>query len=220
MPFFSFKQSSWKDDYLVGQQSDDEGSDVFEKSGTSLPERRSSIPRLILIYTTLATCYSILITAGLTRHVARSKYAGPNIIYTPARKVMDYRLTGPISAYPNEYHGDPFFGDPSPALDQGWNDRLRCKKAFTTSVPMLTVLKTPRYASLQRNSRTTTRAASFWGTGRDISLPQQRITTCTASDSSIRLSTRITTSPMIRRKGSSAEMLTPVLIPPPETASL
>lgn len=42
---------------------------------------------------------------------------------------MDYRLTEPISAYPNEYHGDPFFGDPSSELDQGWNDRLRCKKA-------------------------------------------------------------------------------------------
>lgn len=56
---------------------------------------------------------------------------------------MDYRLAGPISAYPNEYHGDPLFGDPSPELDQGWNDRLRCKKASTTSVLMLKVLKMP-----------------------------------------------------------------------------
>ncbi|KAF6238913.1 hypothetical protein HO173_002785 [Letharia columbiana] len=82
MPFLSSQQSSWKDGYLLGQQSDDEGSDVFEKSGASLPERRSSIPRLLLIYTTLATCYSFLITAALIRHTVRSKYAGPNIIYS------------------------------------------------------------------------------------------------------------------------------------------
>ncbi|CAF9932234.1 MAG: hypothetical protein ALECFALPRED_005245 [Alectoria fallacina] len=38
---------------------------------------------------------------------------------------MDYRLSGPISTYPNGYHEDPFFGDPSPGLDQRWIDRLR-----------------------------------------------------------------------------------------------
>ncbi|CAD6579897.1 MAG: hypothetical protein ASARMPRED_009288 [Alectoria sarmentosa] len=93
MPFLSFQQSSWKNGYLLGEQSDDEDSDVFEKSRASLPERRSSIPRLLLI--------------------------------SPARKFMDYRLTGPISTYPNGYHKDPFFGDPSPGLDQRWIDRLR-----------------------------------------------------------------------------------------------
>lgn len=82
MPFLSFQQSSWKDGYLLGEQSDDEGSDVFEKSGASLPERRSSIPRLLLICITLVTCYSILISAALTSHMVRSKYAGPNIIYS------------------------------------------------------------------------------------------------------------------------------------------
>ena len=97
---------------------------------------------------------------------------------------MDYRLTGPISAYPKEYHGDSFFRGPSPELDQAWNDRLRCKKASaTTIILMLTVLKMPQYASPQRNSSTTTRAVFFWVTGRDISLPQRRITTCTASGS-------------------------------------
>ena len=78
----------------------------------------------------------------------------------------------------------------------------------------------PQYASPRRSSHTTTRAVSFWGTNRDISLPQQRITTCTASGSSTRLSTRITTSPTNRRRSSSAETLMPVLIPPLETASL
>ena len=53
---------------------------------------------------------------------------------------MGYRLTGPIAAYPNEYHGDPFFGDPSPELDQRWIDRLRCKKGYTTITLMLTIL--------------------------------------------------------------------------------
>ena len=133
---------------------------------------------------------------------------------------MDYRLTEPISAYPNGYHGDPFFGDPSPELDQGWNDRLRCKKASNPRVLMLTVLKTPRYASPRRNSRTTTRAVSFSETDRDISLPQQRTMTCTASGCFIRLSTRSTTSPTIRRRSSSEGTLTPVLILPLETASL
>lgn len=134
---------------------------------------------------------------------------------------MDYGLTGPISAYPNKYHGDPFFGDPSLELDQAWIDRLRCTKASTTtSVLMLTALKMPRSASLQRNSRTTTRAVFFWGMGRDISLPQQRITTCTASGSSIRPSTRTTTFPTTQRRSSSAETLTPVLVPPLGTASL
>ena len=133
---------------------------------------------------------------------------------------MDYRLTGPISTYPNGYHKDPFFGDPSPGLDQRWIDRLRRKRVSAFNTLMLTALKMPRYASPQRNSRTTTRAVSFWGTNRDISLPQQRITTCTASGSSTRLFTRITTSPTTRRRSSSAETLTPVLIPPLETASL
>lgn len=133
---------------------------------------------------------------------------------------MDYRLSEPISLYPDEYHGDPFFGDPSPQLDQGWIDRLRCKKASNTSVLALTVLKMPRFAFLQKNSRTTTRAVFFWGTDRDISLPQQRMMTCTASGSSIRLFTQITTSPTTRRKSSLAETLTPVLISPLETTPL
>ena len=53
---------------------------------------------------------------------------------------MDYQLAEPISAYPNAYHGDPYFGDPSPDLDQRWIDRLRCMKVFTTTALMLIVL--------------------------------------------------------------------------------
>ena len=74
-------KSSWKDGYLPGQQSDDEGSDLLEKSEPSLPERRS-IPRLLLICTTLAICYSVLITVALFRYMAGSKYSGPNVIYS------------------------------------------------------------------------------------------------------------------------------------------
>ena len=71
-----------KDSYLLGEQSDDDSSDIFEKSRATLPERRSSLPRLLLICATITTCYSILITALFTRHMVRSKYAGPKIIYS------------------------------------------------------------------------------------------------------------------------------------------
>ncbi|KAM0802734.1 hypothetical protein BDR22DRAFT_842113 [Usnea florida] len=125
MPFFSFQRPSMKDGYLLGEQSDDDSSDIFEKPRTSLPERWSCIPRLLLICATATSCYSILITALFARHMVRSKYEGPNIIFTPARKVMDYRLTGLMSVYPNLYHEDPYFGDPSAELDQNWIDRLR-----------------------------------------------------------------------------------------------
>ena len=131
---------------------------------------------------------------------------------------MGYRLTGPIAAYPDEYHGDPFFGDPSPELDQRWNDRLRRKKASITLTLMLTILKLPPYASPQRNSPTTIRAVFSWGTDRDILLPQRRTTTCTASGSSTRLSIRTTTSPTTRRRSNPGEPLTPVLAAPVETA--
>lgn len=82
MPFFSFQRSSWKDGYLLGQQSDDEDSDVFEKSRESSPKSRLFTPRLLFICTILATGYSVLITAALTYRTVRSKYAGPNIIYS------------------------------------------------------------------------------------------------------------------------------------------
>ena len=52
---------------------------------------------------------------------------------------MDYQLTGPISAYPDGYHGDPYFGDPSPGLDQRWIDHLRCKMTPIIIQTMLTV---------------------------------------------------------------------------------
>ena len=86
MLFRSFQQSSWKDGYVLGHQSDYGGSEVFEKSGASLPKRRSNISRLLLICTILTTCYSVLITAALTRYTVRSKYAGPNIIYSKFRE--------------------------------------------------------------------------------------------------------------------------------------
>ena len=149
MSFLSFQRPSMKDGYLLGEQSDDDGSDIYEKPRASLPERWSSIPRSLLIYATITTCYSILITALFSRQMVRSKYAGPDIIYSkfcehaqpflgwptkaPARKVMDYRLTGPTSVYPNQYHEHPYFGDPSVELDQRWINRLRCKQ---TSPPV------------------------------------------------------------------------------------
>ena len=47
---------------------------------------------------------------------------------------MGYQLSGPISTYPNEYHEDPFFGDPSPELDQRWIDHLKRKIVSTANV--------------------------------------------------------------------------------------
>ena len=82
MPFLSFQRPSIKDGYLLGEQSDDDSSDVFEKPPASVPERWWSIPRLLLFYAIITTCYSILVTAFFTRHMVISKYAGPDIIYS------------------------------------------------------------------------------------------------------------------------------------------
>ena len=74
---------------------------------------------------------------------------------------MDYRLTGHIIFDPNQYHEDPYFGDPSSELDHRWNDRLRCMKASsTTRAQILMIFKTLRYAFPPRSSRITTRAVS------------------------------------------------------------
>ena len=86
MPFLSFQRPSIKDGYLLGEQSDDDSSDIFEKPPASLPERRSSIPRLLFIYAIITTCYSILVTAFFARHMVISKYAGPDIIYSNSCK--------------------------------------------------------------------------------------------------------------------------------------
>ena len=75
-----------KDDYLLGEQSDDDSSENFEKPRASLPERRSSIPRLLLIYATITTCYSVLISALFSRQMVRSIYTGPDIIYSKFRE--------------------------------------------------------------------------------------------------------------------------------------
>ena len=127
---------------------------------------------------------------------------------------MDYQLTGPMVLYPDAYHEDPYFGDPSPELDQRWLDRLRCKrKAFKKSelhVCSRVLKKIPTYASLQKSSRATTKAGSSWVTGRDISQPRRPTTPCTASDSSTRPSTRAITSPKTRTRSKPAETLTPV----------
>lgn len=53
-----------------------------------------------------------------------------------------------------------------------------------------------------------------------ISPRPQRFTIFTASDSFIRRSIRITTFPMIRKRSSSAETLTPVVIHPSEAGLL
>ena len=82
MPFLSFQRPLIKDGYLLGEQSDDDSSDIFEKRRAILPERWSSIPRLLLICATVTSCYSILITALFTRHLVRSKYEGPDIIFS------------------------------------------------------------------------------------------------------------------------------------------
>ena len=86
MSFLSWQRSSKKDDYLLGEQSDDDSSDIFEKQRPRLPERWSSIPRLLLVFATITTCYSILITALFSRQMVRSKYAGPDIIYSKFRE--------------------------------------------------------------------------------------------------------------------------------------
>ena len=82
MPFLSFQRPSTKEGYLLGEQSDDDSSDIFEKPPASLPERWSSISRLLLICATVTSCYSILMTALFTRHMVRSKYEGPSIIFS------------------------------------------------------------------------------------------------------------------------------------------
>lgn len=132
---------------------------------------------------------------------------------------MDYRLTGPISAYPNEYHRHPFFGDPSPELDYGCNDRLRCRKASTTSVLMLTVLKIPRYASLGELSHYSQGGMILGDSSRYVATP-----TAYYYLHRIRFLHKIVYPEYFfqttRRRRTSAETFTPVLIPPLETASL
>ena len=54
---------------------------------------------------------------------------------------MEYQLSGPIPAYPDEYRGDPFFGDPTLELDQRWIDHLRRKLSTATSEKMLIALE-------------------------------------------------------------------------------
>ena len=70
------------DDYLLSEQSGDEFSDNFDKSRAILPERWSSIPRILLLCATISIGYSILITALFTRNMVRCKYTGPNPIYS------------------------------------------------------------------------------------------------------------------------------------------
>ena len=82
MSLFTFQRSAIKDGYLVGEQSDDDSSDDFEKSRANFPESMSSIPRLLLIYVIITTCYSVLMTALFTRQMVKSIHAGPNIIYS------------------------------------------------------------------------------------------------------------------------------------------
>ena len=82
MSFLNFQQPLMKDNYLLDEKSDDDSTDLLERSRPSLPKRRSSIPRLLFIFATITTCYSILITVVFTRHMIRSRYEGPNIIYS------------------------------------------------------------------------------------------------------------------------------------------
>lgn len=82
MPFFGFQRSSEEEDYLLGQRSEDEGNDALEKSEAGFLEHRSSIPRLMLVFTTLAACFSVVMTVALAYDMIKSKYTGPNLIYS------------------------------------------------------------------------------------------------------------------------------------------
>ena len=62
---------------------------------------------------------------------------------------MEYQLSGPIPAYPDEYRGDPFFGDPTPELDQRWIDHLRRKLFPATNEK---VLIAPKAATIRLSS--------------------------------------------------------------------
>ncbi|KAL6716424.1 hypothetical protein ACLMJK_005991 [Lecanora helva] len=131
MPFTYFQKPNSKSGHLLGQYDDDEEITIVESRAGLKWSRHcffESLPRPILIWATFMTCYAILMTALLARQMISSKYEGPNLIYT--RIVMEYQVKGPISAYPDEYRGDPFFGDPSLELDQRWNDRMRCETEF------------------------------------------------------------------------------------------
>ena len=82
MPFLSFQRPSTKDGHLLGEHSDDDSSDIFEKPRAIIPERRSFISRLLLTCATITICYSVLITTLFSRYIVGCKYAGPNIIYS------------------------------------------------------------------------------------------------------------------------------------------
>ena len=93
MKFTCFQQSSADVDYLLSEQYEDEDTEVFEKSReSSLPQRRflDRMPRAILAWTVMSTCYAILVTVILAVQMVKSKYEGPGIIYSK-------QLASPIS---------------------------------------------------------------------------------------------------------------------------
>ena len=95
MPFTCGQQSSWDDAHLLCQETDGEGNEVFENTRKiNLPERRwpGSISRCLLVWTTIATCYAVLMTTALIRQMANSRYTGPELIYS---KLHQYLRTVP-----------------------------------------------------------------------------------------------------------------------------
>jgi len=48
---------------------------------------------------------------------------------------MGYELRRPIPDTTFKVHRDPYFGDPSPELDQRWTYRLRCITAHSHAKP-------------------------------------------------------------------------------------
>ncbi|MCJ1319440.1 hypothetical protein MMC15_004776 [Xylographa vitiligo] len=109
---------------LEEKASETSSDDGFPPTYVSPTKRRDSWLRVVALHATVIVCYSLIITAVLTRYITHKENLGPGLIYTPARPVLGYYLRPPIPDTTNKLHGDPFFGDPSPELDMRWNIRL------------------------------------------------------------------------------------------------
>ncbi|MCJ1313610.1 hypothetical protein MMC25_007289 [Agyrium rufum] len=122
----NFRQIWQKGVYHPARQSEDEEFDDAEKSEATFPQQRQHpTSRTLYLWTAIAFGYSFLITVSLVHHILSSKHEGPKLIYTPARDAMKYELVSAIQSFPNKYHEDPYFGDPTVELDLRWAERLK-----------------------------------------------------------------------------------------------
>ncbi|MCJ1246686.1 hypothetical protein MMC30_003895 [Trapelia coarctata] len=96
-------------------------------SSTHLPplKRRQSWLGVLALHAILIIFCSVILTVALGQYGPSKENLGPGLIYTPARPVMGYEVRGPIPDTTFKLHRDPYFGDPSPELDQRWIGRLR-----------------------------------------------------------------------------------------------